>query len=352
MDGELARAVAERMQVLSTPSRVLILSRLKEGPCAVGELAEAVSMEASAVSHQLRQLRHLGLVVGERRGKQVIYGLHDAHVAELLDQAVFHVEHVRLGARQPVSEQRAAHERSRARRRAWTQPWAGQRLDQTLKGGAARRVSLSLVVLLVTAAAQSAVFALTSSVALLADLIHNFGDALTALPLGVAFVMRSFKAEKLAGYFVVATIFISACVALWQSIERLINPHHLSHLWTLAAAGVIGFVGNEIAAWVRLRAGKRLQSPALVADGYHARTDGLVSLSVVLSAAIVALGLNVADPIIGLIVTIVILRITWQSFQTVRTDPGEPDDPDADAEHVRASMTTGHAHEPGHAHGH
>ena len=104
-----------------------------------------------------------------------------------------------------------------------------------------RAVSLSLVVLLVTAAAQSAVFALTSSVALLADLIHNFGDALTAVPLGVAFVMRSFKAEKLAGYFVVATIFISACVALWQSIERLINPHHLSHLWTLAAAGVIGF---------------------------------------------------------------------------------------------------------------
>jgi DNA-binding transcriptional ArsR family regulator len=106
MDGELARAVAERMQVLSTPSRVLILARLKDGPCAVGELADAVSMEASAVSHQLRQLRHLGLVVGERRGKQVIYGLHDAHVAELLDQAVFHVEHVRLGARQPVSEER------------------------------------------------------------------------------------------------------------------------------------------------------------------------------------------------------------------------------------------------------
>jgi cation diffusion facilitator family transporter len=180
------------------------------------------------------------------------------------------------------------------------------------------------------------------------DLIHNFGDALTALPLGVAFVMRSFKAEKLAGYFVVATIFISACVALWQSIERLINPHHLSHLWTLAAAGVIGFVGNEIAAWVRLRAGKQLQSPALIADGYHARTDGLVSLSVVLSAAIVALGLNVADPIIGLIVTIVILRITWQSFQTVRSDPGEPDDPDADAGRADAPD---HGHELGHAHG-
>ena len=103
LDGDVARAVAERMQVLSTPSRVLILARLKDGACAVGELAEAVQMEPSAVSHQLRQLRHLGLVVGERRGKQVIYALHDVHVAELLDQAVFHVEHVRLGARQPVA---------------------------------------------------------------------------------------------------------------------------------------------------------------------------------------------------------------------------------------------------------
>lgn len=102
MDAELARAVAERMQVLATPSRVLILSRLKEGSCSVGELAEAVAMQQSAVSQQLRQLRHLGLVVGERRGKQVIYGLHDGHLAELIDQAVFHVEHLRIGDRQPV----------------------------------------------------------------------------------------------------------------------------------------------------------------------------------------------------------------------------------------------------------
>jgi DNA-binding transcriptional ArsR family regulator len=106
MDAELARAVAERMQVLATPSRVLILSRLKEGSCSVGELAEAVSMQQSAVSQQLRQLRHLGLVVGERRGKQVIYGLHDSHLAELIDQAVFHVEHLRIGDRQPVAPER------------------------------------------------------------------------------------------------------------------------------------------------------------------------------------------------------------------------------------------------------
>jgi ArsR family transcriptional regulator, nickel/cobalt-responsive transcriptional repressor len=103
MDAELARAVAEQMKVLSTPSRVLILARLKQGSCAVGELAEAVGMQPSAVSQQLRELRHLGLVVGERHGKRIVYGLHDAHVAELLDQAVFHVEHIRLGAPQPIS---------------------------------------------------------------------------------------------------------------------------------------------------------------------------------------------------------------------------------------------------------
>jgi cation diffusion facilitator family transporter len=211
-----------------------------------------------------------------------------------------------------------------------------------------RAVSLSLVVLLVTSAAQAVVFALTSSVALLADLIHNFGDALTAVPLGIAFVLRSFVAEKRAGYLVVATIFVSACVAMVESINRLVNPHALSHLWALAAAGAIGFVGNEIAAWIRLRGGKRLQSPALVADGYHARTDGLVSLSVVVSAAIVALGLNVADPIIGLVVTAVILRITWQSFNTVRNDPGEPGADD----HGPHAAGRGHASDHGHAHGH
>jgi DNA-binding transcriptional ArsR family regulator len=108
LDAEVARAVAERMRVLSTPSRVQILGRLREGACAVGELADAVGMEPSAVSHQLRQLRHLGLVVGERRGKQVIYDLHYPHVAELLDQAVFHVQHVGLGAARAISTEAEA----------------------------------------------------------------------------------------------------------------------------------------------------------------------------------------------------------------------------------------------------
>lgn len=197
-------------------------------------------------------------------------------------------------------------------------------VDASIKRSRAglKAVALSLLILGVTAALQLVVFILSGSIALLADLIHNFGDALTAVPLGAAFLMRSFKAEKYAGYFVVATIFVSACVAFGESVDRLINPQHLSHLWALAGAGVIGFLGNEAAAVVRLRAGRRLQSPALVADGYHARTDGIVSLAVVASAIFVALGVGVADPLIGMIVTVVILRITWQSFLTVRSDPG------------------------------
>jgi len=186
-----------------------------------------------------------------------------------------------------------------------------------------RAVLLSLLVLAATAAAQIVVFVLSGSIALLADLIHNLGDALTAVPLAVAFLMRSLKAEKYAGYFVVLTIFVSACVAFGESVDRLINPQHLTHLWALAGAGVIGFLGNEAAAFIRLRAGRRLASPALVADGYHARTDGFVSLAVVASAIFVALGIQVADALIGMIVTIVILRITWQSYLTVRADPGE-----------------------------
>ena len=119
-------------------------------------------------------------------------------------------------------------------------------------------------------------------------------------------------------------IFISALVALGQTVERFIHPRALTHLWLLALAGVIGFLGNEIAAQVRLRAGRRLQSPALVADGNHARVDGFVSLGVLASAAVVSVGLKLADPIIGLLITLVIVRITWQNWQTIRsTDPGE-----------------------------
>jgi cation diffusion facilitator family transporter len=187
-----------------------------------------------------------------------------------------------------------------------------------------KAVLLSLAVLAATALVQVAIFLLSSSVALLADLIHNFGDALTAVPLGIAFFLRSFRGEKLAGLAVVFAIFVSACVALYETIQRLIHPQDLSHLWVLAAAGIVGFAGNELAAQIRLRAGRRLSSPALIADGNHARIDGFVSLGVVASAIVVALGARIGDPIVGLAITFVIVKITWDSWRTVSTtEPGE-----------------------------
>jgi cation diffusion facilitator family transporter len=162
------------------------------------------------------------------------------------------------------------------------------------------------------------VYALSGSVALLADLIHNAGDALTAIPLGIAFWMRSARAERIAGLAVVLAIFVSAVVAAAEAVDRLVHPERPDHLLALALAGVVGFAGNWGAAIVRKRAGRRLDSPALIADGAHARADAYVSLAVVASAAVVAVGAPVADPLIGLAITVVILRITWQSWRTVR----------------------------------
>jgi cation diffusion facilitator family transporter len=182
-----------------------------------------------------------------------------------------------------------------------------------------RAVALSLGVLGATAIAQTLIFVATDSIALLADLIHNFGDAATAIQLAVAFALRSARAERFAGLFVVAAIFVSACVAGVEAISRLIHPSTPSHLLALAAAGAVGFLGNWLAAEVRTRAGRVLRSPALTADGNHARADAYVSLAVIASAIVVAIGLPVADPIIGLAITAVILRITWQSWLTVRS---------------------------------
>jgi cation diffusion facilitator family transporter len=181
-----------------------------------------------------------------------------------------------------------------------------------------RAVLVALAVLGVAAVAQTVIYVMSGSVALLADLIHNFGDALTAVPLGVAFWLRSERAERGAGLFVVAAIFVSACVAGVEAVLRLIHQTPPTHLWAMAAAGAVGYLGNSAAALVRLRAGRRLDSPALVADGHHARADAYVSLAVVASAIVVAIGLPVADPLIGLAITLVILRITWESWRTVR----------------------------------
>jgi cation diffusion facilitator family transporter len=178
-------------------------------------------------------------------------------------------------------------------------------------------VAAALAVLGLTAAAQAIVFALSGSIALLADLIHNAGDAATAIPLAAAFALRSRRAERLAGLAVVLAIFVSACVAGYEAVARLVDPHPVSDLWALAAAGALGFAGNWAAAGIRTRAGRRLASPALVADGDHARADAYVSLAVVASAAALGAGLDLADPLIGLGITLVILRITRQSWRTV-----------------------------------
>jgi cation diffusion facilitator family transporter len=193
-------------------------------------------------------------------------------------------------------------------------------IDPSIKRSRAglRAVGLSLAVLGLTALAQVAIYVATGSVALLADLIHNFGDAATAIPLGIAFLLRSESAERKAGLFVVFAIFVSACVAGMEAVNRLINPHSPTDLLALALAGLIGFGGNWIAAIIRTRAGRSLDSPALVADGNHARADSYVSLAVVASAVVVALGAPIADPLIGLGITAVILKITWDSWWTVQ----------------------------------
>jgi cation diffusion facilitator family transporter len=193
-------------------------------------------------------------------------------------------------------------------------------VDESIKRSreGVRAVTIALGILAATAAVQALVFALTGSLALLADLIHNGGDALTAIPLGIAFALRSPRAERLAGLAVVAAIFISACVAAYESILRLVHPSTPSHLLVLALAGAIGFAGNWLAAQVRTRAGHRLDSPALIADGDHARVDAYVSLAVIASAVAIAAGAPILDPVIGLGMTAVILRITRESWRTVR----------------------------------
>lgn len=187
-----------------------------------------------------------------------------------------------------------------------------------------RALKISLVVLMVTALLQVVVVAFSGSVALLADTIHNFGDALTALPLWVAFALarrpanRSYtygygRAEDLAGIAIVGLIFFSACVAGYQSVMKLVHGSEVSYVGWVAVAGVVGFLGNELVAQFRIRVGKKIGSAALVADGQHARTDGFTSLAVVLGALGVALGYPVLDPLVGLGITVAILFIVKDS---------------------------------------
>ena len=199
---------------------------------------------------------------------------------------------------------------------------AADSIDSAIESSAAgiRAVKVSLLVLALTAGLQLTVVAVSGSVALLADTVHNLSDAFTALPLWIAFVLgrraatRRYtygfgRAEDLAGLFVVAMIGLSALLAGWESIRRLIDPVPVHNLGWVAAAGVIGFAGNEAVAVYRIRIGRKIGSAALVADGLHARTDGMTSLAVVLGAAGVAAGFPLADPLIGLVITIAILAV-------------------------------------------
>lgn len=213
-------------------------------------------------------------------------------------------------------------------------------IDSALEssGSGIRAVKISLVALMATALFQVVLVLVTGSVALLADTIHNFSDALTSVPLWIAFVLgrraanRSYtfgyrRAEDLAGLFIVAMIAFSAFLAAWESINRLINPQPITNLGLVMAAGVIGFAGNELVASYRIRVGRRIGSAALIADGYHARTDGFTSLAVVFGAIGVMLGFPQADPIVGLLITVAILFVLKDAIGQVfgrlmdRVDP-------------------------------
>lgn len=189
-------------------------------------------------------------------------------------------------------------------------------------------VKWSFAILMATALLQIIVVFLSGSVALLADTIHNFGDAATAIPLGIAFAFAKLKptkrftygygrVEDFAGIVVVLIILFSAIVAGYEAIDRLFHPQVVTHLWAIVAASVIGFLGNESVAVFRIRVGKKINSAALIADGYHARTDGWTSLAVLFGAVGVWFGFPLADPLIGLGITIAILFIVWDSMKAV-----------------------------------
>ncbi|MDV3136697.1 hypothetical protein DQP55_17225 [Mycolicibacterium sp. GF69] len=207
---------------------------------------------------------------------------------------------------------------------------ASDSIDGALESSAAgiRAVKISLLALAATSVAQVLIVVISGSVALLADTIHNFSDALTAIPLWIAFALgtkaatRRYtygfgRAEDLAGLFVIAMITLSAVVAGVESIRRLINPVPIQHVGWVAAAGLVGFIGNELVAVYRIRVGRRIGSIALVADGLHARTDGFTSLAVLFGAGGVALGFPLADPIIGLLITAAILAVLRTAVRDV-----------------------------------
>ena len=213
-------------------------------------------------------------------------------------------------------------------------------------------IKWSFIGLAATALLQIVVVLLSHSVGLLADTIHNFGDAVTAIPLWIAFMLSRWKpnekftygygrVEDLAGMAIVLTIFVSAVVAGYETVQRFLHPQPVGYLWAVMAASVIGFVGNEVVAIFRIRVGREIESAALIADGYHARIDGWTSLAVFFGAVGVWMGYPLADPIVGALITIAIAQIVWQSAKAVFTraldgvDPKIIDELRHAATHVR-----------------
>ncbi|MEU1018315.1 cation diffusion facilitator family transporter [Streptomyces sp. NPDC005900] len=207
---------------------------------------------------------------------------------------------------------------------------SADKVDTALESSARgiRALWVSLLVLGLTAGAQAVVVVMSDSVALLGDTVHNAADALTAVPLGIAFVLgrraatRRFtygygRAEDLAGLVIVLTIAASAAFAAWSAVERLLNPRDMSHVPVVALAAVIGFLGNEGVARYRIRVGREIGSAALIADGLHARTDGFTSLAVLFGAGGAALGLRLADPLVGLLITAAILLVLRDAAREV-----------------------------------
>lgn len=207
---------------------------------------------------------------------------------------------------------------------------AADSIDDALEASkeGVRALKISLFILLGTTILQMVVVVISGSVALLADTIHNFSDALTAVPLWIAFILgrraatRRYtygfgRAEDLAGLFIIAVVALSAIIAAWQSIDRIFNPQPLQNLGWVLAAGVVGFIGNEAVAIYRIRVGQKIGSAALVADGVHARTDGFTSLAVVVGAIGVMLGFPLADPIVGLVISAAIIVLLWGTVRSI-----------------------------------
>ena len=226
---------------------------------------------------------------------------------------------------------------------------AADKIDDTMESNARgiAALKISLIGLLLTAFLQLVVVLFSGSVALLADMIHNFGDATTSIPLWIAFALaqrgvnRRFtygygKVEDVAGGAIVAVIFFSACIAAYESVIKIIHPQPMTHLWWVAAAAVIGFVGNEAVAVFRIRTGRAIGSAALVADGMHARVDGFTSLAVLIGVAGTALGYPIVDPIVGVLITIAILFIVKDATLAVFSRMIERIEPEilAEVEHA------------------